>query len=388
MRKRWEGWSTWPGLNWSRMGQDLDGSFEGIDASGADAALPSSQPIPDTAGRLADPIVFRAPDALYRFASASSTEVWPPTDVDALFAEPTTWAACSVTLTEYALLLGGSNEQHVASSPGSIGPCLLDLSLAHVVDVAPVCAESAGSAAPDLEVVEPVAPPVAMSPVHRLRREPSGLPDPVQAEAGAAYPASTQPAHGAPQLGGFELFPSSQPATDVVDEGLAVSVTIGAFDLPPIPLARLPETRSGLPTPRVEQPTSRRKGESKAFSSASKDFDKYRSRPLATYDASNCQPEQTFAGAIPPLPPSDCRLPQRTHREIRSSRGFSEVSTAADSNGVRYPHVLVLRMSGGAMLGTATQAPQDAPKLCIAFSTLADAEEVRQALQRHRFPAH
>jgi len=112
------------------------------------------------------------------------------------------------------------------------------------------------------------------------------------------------------------------PESPAAEEWLLNGVAVGNFDLPPIPLARLPESRSGLPP--VAGATDE-DGSSKAHQKWMKDvFRKlpyprtHWGVPMREYDGSNCHPHVSMDGRIPPLPPSSCRLPQRTHRELRT----------------------------------------------------------------------
>lgn len=114
---------------------------------------------------------------------------------------------------------------------------------------------------------------------------------------------------------------------------IADVVALGTFDLPPIPLARLPESSAGLPSTdpqeRLQQRMSQR--HSSAFQRrlrraefALQEAEKHWGVPLREYDGSNCPLHEALNPSLPPLPPSHCRLPQRTHRELRTTREAQE----------------------------------------------------------------
>ena len=98
---------------------------------------------------------------------------------------------------------------------------------------------------------------------------------------------------------------------------------VGTFDLPPIPLARLPPTKEGLP-----QQWSQTTSTIKISSSCVKYPKTYGGKPLCDYDASNCQSHQVAQGNLPPLPPSFCFLPPRTRREAKTQRTYRQLYEA------------------------------------------------------------
>lgn len=117
------------------------------------------------------------------------------------------------------------------------------------------------------------------------------------------------------------------------EEWLSNGVALGTFELPPIPLARLPETRSGLPKV-TNHPGMQGALPPKAFPGT------FGGMPVGEYDSSNCRPHHHVETSIPPLPPCACRLPQRTHRDLLEN----VMSTAAllESNETPYAHYIVV----------------------------------------------
>lgn len=347
------------------------------------------------------------------------------------------WLPCSLSLTEELLRLTpkaeapphASSDLSSTSTKSSDARCLCVVPLAKIVDVASsVCifgnklhGQVPGPAAePGAErgaAEEPRGPEVPglsgedlaaprrdrRSRLDRLiRRMPReelqclvrdvGPYDLQQVAKSASSSASTGPT-GQQQLlppadlGGLE-------SEDVApDEGLAMGVAVGAFDLPPIPLARLPQTASGLPAV-VKEPGGRRRAAAsgkKASVFAPSTWPYARGpvdpRPLSAYDASNCQPEQALGPSIPPLPPSQCRLPSRTHREVRSHRDSEEVTAAVDARGTSFPHVLVVWTTSSVSLARSsgrTRRLQEGVPVLVAFASEVDAVAVRDALLLYR----
>lgn len=163
---------------------------------------------------------------------------------------------------------------------------------------------------------------------------------------------------------------------DLGKEQLKNGVAIGTFELPPIPLARLPETRLGLPVKNGHKNRTWRRYPNT-----------HGGLPLCDYDESNCQPHQLLNTAIPPLPPSACRLPCRTHREMHTVRTKSDVSVVVESPGTPYPHVVIVWTTSSASLakcsGTTRRLQQGTPIL-MSFVSKDDAAAAQEALLLHR----
>lgn len=167
-------------------------------------------------------------------------------------------------------------------------------------------------------------------------------------------------------------------------EHLRNGVAVGTFELPPIPLARLPETRLGLPAKREPTKDPRQGGKSQRprnFHST------HGGRPLCDYDESNCQPHMTLDGSIPPLPPSACRLPQRTERELRTQRALHEVSLVVESRGTPFPNVIIVWTTFSASLAKSsghTRRLQQGTPILLSFVSKEDATTAHDALLTHR----
>mmetsp|Transcript_18278 Transcript_18278/g.33280 ORF Transcript_18278/g.33280 Transcript_18278/m.33280 type:complete len:641 (-) Transcript_18278:78-2000(-) len=163
---------------------------------------------------------------------------------------------------------------------------------------------------------------------------------------------------------------------DLGKEQLKNGVAIGTFELPPIPLARLPETRLGLPAKNGHKNRTWRRYPNT-----------HGGLPLCDYDESNCQPHQLLNTAIPPLPPSSCRLPCRTHREMHTVRTKNDVSVVVESPGTPYPHVVIVWTTSSASLakcsGTTRRLQQGTPVL-MSFVSKDDAAAAQEALLLHR----
>jgi len=167
-------------------------------------------------------------------------------------------------------------------------------------------------------------------------------------------------------------------------EHLRNGVAVGTFELPPIPLARLPETRLGLPAKREPTRDPRKDGKSHR----SRNFHAtHGGRPLCDYDQSNCQPHMALDGSIPPLPPSSCRLPQRTHREMRPQHLPDDVTLVVESRGTPFPNVIIVWSTASASLakssGHSRRLQQGTPML-LSFVNKEDATTAYDALLKHR----
>lgn len=162
---------------------------------------------------------------------------------------------------------------------------------------------------------------------------------------------------------------------DPGEERLKNGVAIGTFELPPIPLARLPEARLGLPVKNGKKDRRQRYPNT------------HGGLPLCDYDESNCQPHQLLNTAIPPLPPSSCRLPCRTHREMLSQRAKDNVSFVVESPGTPYPNVVIVWTTSSVSLakcsGTTRRLQQGTPIL-LSFVRKEDASSIEDALLHHR----
>lgn len=195
-----------------------------------------------------------------------------------------------------------------------------------------------------------------------------------------------------------ELLASSQGLSPVPEvalggseddqDGCAVldAIDLGCFDLPPIPLARLPQSPAGLPTALRAAATSERRaggGKHRGYGN-DKPMEKHWGVRLGEYDRSNCQPHQGLNAPMPPLPPSSFRLPHRTHRELRSHREPGSDSAAAHAalaaavavaaDAAPLPHLVVVRTvvlrtgSGlGPLLALCFQQEEDADAACAAL---------------------
>jgi len=167
-------------------------------------------------------------------------------------------------------------------------------------------------------------------------------------------------------------------------EHLRNGVSVGTFELPPIPLARLPETRLGLPAKREPTKDPRQGGKSQRprnFHST------HGGRPLCDYDESNCQPHMALDASIPPLPPSACRLPQRTERELRTQRALHEVSLVVESRGTPFPNVIIVWTTSSASLAKSsghTRRLQQGVPILLSFVREEDAMSAHDSLLKHR----
>lgn len=143
----------------------------------------------------------------------------------------------------------------------------------------------------------------------------------------------------------------------------ADEIALGAFDLPPIPLARLPETRSGLPSTDRVSVSGLVQQKSSSRGSAQRGAGRNWDVPLGEYDNSNCQPHQMFRTPIPPLPPSFCRLPRRTHRDVRTRRAIGDPAATAAADAA--PHVVtVWALADGLGDAEGGGGSCDAPTVC------------------------
>lgn len=165
------------------------------------------------------------------------------------------------------------------------------------------------------------------------------------------------------------------------DERLQGSLAVGTFDLPPIPLGRLPETRSGLPGQNPEN------GHRASESLRARFPNTHVGTPLCDYDHSNCQPQQSLDAALPPLPPSACRLPQRTHREAKSNRPHCEVARALESPETPFPHVVIVWATENESLAKSSGERrwlQQGTPILLSFAEEENAVVVHEALLTHR----
>lgn len=174
---------------------------------------------------------------------------------------------------------------------------------------------------------------------------------------------------------------------DILDEWLCNGVEVGTFELPPIPLAKLPQSKAGLPSEAAMKEAFELKLVKGAFrrpqSSAS-----HGGVPLKEYDGSNCNAHQAYAAAIPPLPPGACRLPQRTHRELRSKRNHHD-SSASNIDGAPFPHVLLVRIALSGTVAVKNSRGQGLPcqhgnTIAMCFTTAEDAARTRDVLLHSR----
>lgn len=122
---------------------------------------------------------------------------------------------------------------------------------------------------------------------------------------------------------------------------LSEAVDLGCFDLPPIPLARLPQSSKGLPS------VPAAKDEKRKSKHPWKQADCHWGLRLVDYDQSNCQTQLSIGSRMPPFPPSFCRMPRRTHRELKSeadlnTSGITAVVTAVENS--PFEHFVALRI--------------------------------------------
>eukprot|EP00928_Gymnodinium_smaydae_P080552 TRINITY_DN64228_c0_g1_i1.p1 TRINITY_DN64228_c0_g1~~TRINITY_DN64228_c0_g1_i1.p1 ORF type:complete len:401 (-),score=111.62 TRINITY_DN64228_c0_g1_i1:119-1321(-) len=155
--------------------------------------------------------------------------------------------------------------------------------------------------------------------------------------------------------------PFTPPPQATVADWLANGLDVGSFDLPPIPLARLPPARMGLPE--FKRPESRHN---------------QCSLPVGEFDGSNCK-HQSLSLPIPPLPPSTCRLPNRPRcDDLAPLVPGAGVGRLPGADGPVPGHILILwtqpaagsppRRSVPVQLSFATQ--QEATTALEAFATL------------------
>merc|ERR1719265_2317395 len=170
-------------------------------------------------------------------------------------------------------------------------------------------------------------------------------------------------------------------------EHLRNGVAVGTFELPPIPLARLPETKQGLPAKR-EPTKDPRQADKSGKSHRPRNFHStHGGRPLCDYDQSNCQPHTALDASIPPLPPSACRLPQRTERELRTQRALDDVTLVVESRGTPFPNVVIVWTTASASLAKSsghTRRLQQGTPILLSFVNKEDAKAAYDALLKHR----
>uniref|UniRef100_A0A7S2GGJ3 Uncharacterized protein n=1 Tax=Alexandrium andersonii TaxID=327968 RepID=A0A7S2GGJ3_9DINO len=109
--------------------------------------------------------------------------------------------------------------------------------------------------------------------------------------------------------------------------------------------------------------------------------------PIWEYDSSNCHPHQGLGAGMPPLPPAACRLPQRTHREIRSHRPSPELSAILESDKPPSQHVLVIWSGSSASLAVSsgyTRRLQEGVPVLLCFPDESAAAHACDMLLHHR----
>eukprot|EP00927_Polykrikos_kofoidii_P012507 TRINITY_DN15393_c0_g3_i1.p1 TRINITY_DN15393_c0_g3~~TRINITY_DN15393_c0_g3_i1.p1 ORF type:complete len:424 (-),score=63.54 TRINITY_DN15393_c0_g3_i1:135-1406(-) len=250
------------------------------------------------------------------------------------------WQRCSVAITTESLELCASagcgfDFGGLGSSVGVSGytkrACVIPLR--HVVDVSIAPTASGGAVASSAVAVDPT------SKIQGRGLASNGQPcaSVTQTEAGGhsclqnvkdtLSERSTFEGRTDTSCAGSSLCPAEVQSAEV--ESLVNGVETGGFDLPPIPLGRMPVTRSGLPSTR-----------SAAVSGA------HCSVPVGEFDGSNCH-HQALAMPIPPFPAASCRLRVRTHRDMRSHRPIPELqpqalSSSAGLKTIPHDHVVVV----------------------------------------------
>lgn len=160
-----------------------------------------------------------------------------------------------------------------------------------------------------------------------------------------------------------------------VDDWLSNGVAVGTFELPPIPLARLPETQPGLAEVRT-LPGMEGVAPPRRFPNT------YGGMPVGEYDDSNCRPHQHMCTSIPPLPPAGARLPQRTHRELRTQRA-NEVAELLGSSTLPCPHITIVWTTPNRSLARSsghTRMLQQGSPILMAFHEQDDAIATRDTL--------
>mmetsp|Transcript_98762 Transcript_98762/g.313431 ORF Transcript_98762/g.313431 Transcript_98762/m.313431 type:complete len:499 (-) Transcript_98762:127-1623(-) len=300
-------------------------------------------------------------------------------------AEAKPWLPCSLTLTTEALRLSPQCEEVLADNGSRQGcrgseQCLCTVLLERIVDVAMPSCSSRCSQAQDEDA--------GCGLCAGSRHQGPGGCGPQATEAGpgcsggqtALAKDCSASAQAAAELsfserstfdGTHQSFLEGTLHTEA-EEWFSNSVEVGNFELPPIPLARLPESRSGLPS----------KGNCQQGPAGQKT---HGGVPFWEYDMSNCHPHQGLSGAIPPLPPAACRLPQRTHREMRSSRPSVELLSSMD--GPPFPYVLVIWTASSASLAMSsgqTRRLQQGVPVFLCFPGENDAAHACDALLQHR----
>jgi len=178
---------------------------------------------------------------------------------------------------------------------------------------------------------------------------------------------------------------------------IEAAASTGAFDLPPIPLARLPDTRGGLPA--VGPDTWHGQGAGRSMFLA------------AQYDQSNVFPRGLLDAGLPPLPPTSSRLPSRA-AALASGLVFDGAATQSDdraparsapasqrSRCAPWAHVILVRTS--ALASSSASLERTAPALspgvaehgigvddsgfvCLSFPTAGDAAAAEVALSAAR----
>lgn len=167
-------------------------------------------------------------------------------------------------------------------------------------------------------------------------------------------------------------------------EHLRNGVAVGTFELPPIPFARLPETASGLPAKREAAKEPRQMNKSnkpRHFHST------HGGRPLCDYDESNCQPHMSLDAAIPPMPPSACRLPASTYHDFQTQAERKNITPAVESSGSPYPNIIIVWTTSSASLAKCsgyTRRLQQGTPILLSFGREEDAKAAYDTLLKYR----
>jgi len=168
--------------------------------------------------------------------------------------------------------------------------------------------------------------------------------------------------------------------------GIEGAADTGAFELPPIPLAQLPVTSRGLPEQAGDEGAEARQLGVFEVRLTQRGFS------AAQYDQSNVCASGPLDSAIPPLPPSTCRLPKhgtganacrdvaaltdRAERSEGRSEGLPQVSSRAP-----WAHVVVVRIAGSRSQGAdASGVAQLGGFVCLSFPSAELSEAARVAL--------
>lgn len=167
-------------------------------------------------------------------------------------------------------------------------------------------------------------------------------------------------------------------------EHLRNGVAVGTFELPPIPFARLPETAAGLPVKReaIKDPRQASKSQKPRHFHSTQG-----GRPLCDYDESNCQPHMALDAAIPPIPPSACRLPASTYHEFETQLECNDITLAVESSGSPYPNIIIVWTTSSASLAKCsghTRRLQQGTPILLSFVREQEATAAYDALLKYR----